>query len=191
MKLTLALSLAASAALSLAGPPALAKGLTVDDMLAMQRVGDPRVSPDGTQVVFTVRDTDLEANRGRVDLYLTKVDGTGARRLTSHPENDTDPRWSRDGAWIYFVSTRSGSAQVWRISPTGGEAEQVTRLPLDVGGFALYPDGRRLVGTPHFIHCIHRHTIGFIHINHSSCRCLYIFSIFVCCNGCVSNITYF
>ncbi len=145
MKLTLALSLAAVAALSLAGPPALAKGLTIDDMLAMQRVGDPQVSPDGTQVVFTVRDTDLEANRGRVDLYVTNIDGTGARRLTSHPENDTDPRWSRDGAWIYFVSSRSGSAQVWRISPTGGEAEQVTRLPLDVGGFALYPDGRRLV----------------------------------------------
>ena len=145
MKLTLALSFAAAAALSLAGSPALAKGLTIDDMLAMQRVGDPQVSPDGTQVAFTVRDTDLEANRGRVDLYLTKIDGTGARRLTSHPENDTDPRWSRDGKWIYFVSARSGSAQVWRISPTGGEAEQVTRLPLDVGGFALYPDGRRLV----------------------------------------------
>jgi dipeptidyl aminopeptidase/acylaminoacyl peptidase len=133
------------ASLVLAAAPAAAKGLTVDDMLAMHRIGDPQVSPDGRRVVFVVRDTDLEANRGRTDLYLANVDGSGTpRRLTSNPENDSDPRWSPDGAWIYFTSTRGGSAQVWRIAPTGGEAEPVTKLPLDVNGFAVFPDGKRL-----------------------------------------------
>lgn len=134
------------ASLVLASAPAAAKGMTVDDMLAMQRVSDPQVSPDGKQVVFAVRDTDMEANRGRVDLYLANVDGTGGvRRLTSHPENDVDPRWSPDGKSIYFVSTRSGSAQVWRISPAGGEAEQVTKLATDINGFSVFPDGKRLL----------------------------------------------
>ncbi|HEY0191245.1 MAG TPA: S9 family peptidase [Kofleriaceae bacterium] len=125
--------------------PAAGKGLTIDDMLAMQRVGEPVPSPDGKWVAFTVRDTDLEANRGRFDVWLAAADGSSVRQLTTHPENDTDPQWSADGQWIYFLSSRSGSSQVWRIHPTGGEAEVVTKLPIDIGGFKVFPDGVRLV----------------------------------------------
>jgi dipeptidyl aminopeptidase/acylaminoacyl peptidase len=125
--------------------PAQAKGLTVDDMLAMQRVGSPAASPDGRWIAFAVRDTDYEANRGRFDVWLASADGATVRRLTSHPENDTEPEWSPDGRWIYFMSSRGGSSQVWRISPTGGEAEAVTKLPIDLNGFRLFPDGKRLV----------------------------------------------
>ncbi|MBA3395278.1 MAG: S9 family peptidase [Deltaproteobacteria bacterium] len=142
MKLQLALL---GVALTLGMPSADAKGLTVDDMLAMQRISDPNVSPDGKWVAFAVRDTDLDANRGRMDLWLASVDGVTVRRLTTHPENDTDPRWSPDGKSIYFMSSRSGSSQVWRIAIAGGEAEQVTKLPLDLNGFELFPDGKRLV----------------------------------------------
>ena len=124
---------------------ATAKGLTIDDMLAMRRITDPVVSPDGKHVAFAVRDTDVDANRGRFDIWLAATDGSAVRQLTTHPENDQDAQWSADGAWIYFVSSRSGSAQVWRIRPTGGEAEQVTRLPSDINGYKLFPDGKRLV----------------------------------------------
>ncbi|HEY0990113.1 MAG TPA: S9 family peptidase [Kofleriaceae bacterium] len=124
---------------------AAAKGLTIDDMLAMRRISDPVVSPDGKHVAFAVRDTDVDANRGRFDIWLAATDGSAVRQLTTHPENDQDAQWSADGAWIYFVSSRSGSAQVWRIRPTGGEAEQVTRLPSDINGYKLFPDGKRLV----------------------------------------------
>lgn len=132
-------------ALVLAATPAAAKGLTVEDMLAMQRVGEPHVSPDGKWIAFAVRDTDYDANRGRFDVWLASADGATVRRLTTHPENDLEPRWSRDGRWIYFLSSRSGSTQVWRITPSGGEAEQVTKVPLDINGFEVFPDGKRLV----------------------------------------------
>src|SRR5262249_3808706 len=115
------------------------------DMLAMQRVDDPAVSPDGKWVAFDVRDTDLDANRGRFDVWLASADGAKVARLTTDPENDNAPQWSPDGAWIYFLSTRGGSSQVWRIAPAGGEAQQVTRLPVDVNGFKVFPDGKRLV----------------------------------------------
>src|SRR5262245_52331708 len=126
-------------------PAFAAKGLTVDDMLAMQRVSDPQVSPDGKWVAFSVRDTDLEANKGRFDVWLAATDGSTVTRLTTHEANDQDARWSPDGKWIYFTSTRTGTAQVWRIHPSGGEAEQVTKLDTDINGFAMMPDGKRLV----------------------------------------------
>jgi hypothetical protein len=81
-----------------AGTAHARRGLTVDDMLAMQRVDSPTVSPDGKLVAFAVRDTDVEANRGRYDIWLASVDGSATRRLTRHPENDTSPAWTADGS---------------------------------------------------------------------------------------------
>ncbi len=121
-----------------------ARGLTIDDMLAMQRISEPEVSPDGKWVAFSVRDTDFDANRGRFDVWLASTDGVNVRRLTSSVENDTAPSWSRDGKWIYFLSARGGSSQVWRIASAGGEAEQVTKLPVDLNGYKLFPDDKRL-----------------------------------------------
>jgi dipeptidyl aminopeptidase/acylaminoacyl peptidase len=107
-------------------------------MLAMDRISDPQVSPDGKWVAFTVRETDLEANKGRTDIWLVKLDGSEPRRLTTDPANDGNPRWTEDGH-IFFLSTRSGSSQVWRIDPRGGEARQLTDLPLSVANLELVP----------------------------------------------------
>jgi dipeptidyl aminopeptidase/acylaminoacyl peptidase len=140
-------SLALVLLLTLALPAGAAEThpFSIHDMLAMERISDPRVSPDGTEVAFTVRATDLEANRGRLDLYVAATDGSRVRRLTSHEAADSQPRWSTDGRSLFFVSTRSGQAQVWRLSLDGGEAQPVTRLPLDVDALEVAPGGRHLV----------------------------------------------
>ncbi len=120
---------------------------SVHDMLAMDRIYDPQVSPDGKWIVFTLRTTDLEANQGRTDLWLIGTDGSSLRRLTSHPAADFNPRWSPCGQLIWFLSSRSGSVQVWKIRISGGEAESVTSLPLDVGNLLVSPDGKHLAFT--------------------------------------------
>ena len=140
--LLLVVPLAAPAAEAPAGPT---HPFSVHDMLAMDRVSSPQVSPDGRQVVFVLSRTDLEQNRRRSDLWLVGADGAGLRRLTSHEAGDSEPRWAPDGRSILFLSSRSGSTQVWRIAADGGEAEQVTRLPLDVEGYALVPGGTHLL----------------------------------------------
>jgi dipeptidyl aminopeptidase/acylaminoacyl peptidase len=128
-----------------AAAPAATHPFSVHDMLAMDRVSDPVVSPDGRQVVFVLSHTDLEHNRRRTDLWLVGSDGSGLRRLTAYEAGDSDPRWSANGGSVWFLSGRSGSSQVWRIAVTGGEAEQVTRLPLDVNAFRVTPDDAHLV----------------------------------------------
>jgi dipeptidyl aminopeptidase/acylaminoacyl peptidase len=118
--------------------------LDVRDLVAFDRLSEPRVSPDGRQVIFTLSSLDMAANKRRSDLWLVGTDGTGLRQLTQDAANDTSGTWSPDGSTIYFLSTRSGSSQVWKVSPAGGEAKPLTALPLDVASFVLSPDGNRL-----------------------------------------------
>ena len=127
--------------------PAAARPFTARDLVTMDRLSDPRVSPDGEWVAFTLRRTDLEADRGRTDLWRVRTDGTGLQRLTRHEAADGSPRWSPGGESLYFLSSRSDSSQVWRLPLEGGEAVQVTDLPLDVGTFLLAPDGASLAVT--------------------------------------------
>ncbi|MCB1035132.1 MAG: PD40 domain-containing protein, partial [Acidobacteria bacterium] len=130
------------------------RGFNVHDLLAMERISDPQPSPDGSQIVFVLRTTDLDANKGRTDLWRVGADGAGLTRLTTHEASDSNPRWAPDGSGVFFLSSRSGSSQVWRLPASAGEARQVTDLPLDVGGFEVSPDGKNLaVALEVFVDC--------------------------------------
>lgn len=116
----------------------------VRDLVAFERVSDPRVSPNGQWIVFAVSTLDPEGVKRNTHLWLVGADGTRLRQLTAHSVSDGTPRWAPDGQSIWFLSARSGSQQVWRIALDGGEAQPVTRLPLEVGSFALSRDGAKL-----------------------------------------------
>ena len=102
------------------GMAAETRPFNVRDLVGLDRIGDPQVSPDGETIVFVVRSTDLEADRGRRSLWSVGVDGTlRLAQLTHGDSNDLSPRFSPDGEGIYFLSNRSESYQVWRL-PTAG-----------------------------------------------------------------------
>lgn len=135
-------------AATLAAGSALAapRGFTVEDLVRMERLGSPVLSPDATRVVYTVRSTDLDKNRGNTQLWMMDLRSAKAAplRLTQSEASNTDPEWSPAGDAIYFLSARSGSSQVWRLPLGGGEAAKVTDLPVDVDNFRLSPSGDRL-----------------------------------------------
>jgi dipeptidyl aminopeptidase/acylaminoacyl peptidase len=123
---------------------------SVDDLVRLNRLSEPALSPDEKHIVFTMRETDMEADRGRTDLWLLDVTSTTPsqpKRLTTHPDNDSSAQWSIHGSHIYFLSSRSGSQQVWRLPLNGGEAQRVTDLPLDVTTFKLSPNNSQLAIT--------------------------------------------
>lgn len=125
--------------------PASAAGLTADDLVRMKRLSDPQLSPDGRYVAYTLRETDMEDNRGRTDLWLLDLRRDApARRITTHEAGDSQPRWSPDGGHLYFLSSRGDTPQVWRLSMRGGDALPVTELPVAVDGFALSPAGNAI-----------------------------------------------
>jgi dipeptidyl aminopeptidase/acylaminoacyl peptidase len=128
------------------GAMAAPRGFTIDDLVSMERVGSPAVSPDATRVVYTVRSTDLSKNRGHTELWMVDLRAAkpAPQRLTNSSASNSDPEWSPSGDAVYFLSSRSGSSQVWRLPVNGGEATKVTDLPLDVETFRVSPAGDRL-----------------------------------------------
>jgi dipeptidyl aminopeptidase/acylaminoacyl peptidase len=126
---------------------------TVMDLLALDRISDPAASPDGRWIAFTRRKTDVDADKGRTDLWLMKSDGTGLRQLTSNAASDGSPRWLATGdgqsGTVVFLSNRDGATakgttQVWEIDVDGGEARRVTDLPVDIDGLRVSQDGKLL-----------------------------------------------
>ena len=139
-----------AALLALAAAPAAiaqtetTRPFTPRDLAELERVGEARVSPDGRWAAYGLRTTDYAANKGVNHLYVADLRaGAAPRRLAASTGGASSPRWSANGG-LYFLSSRSGSSQVWRTDAQGARATQVTRLPLDVGAFRLSPDGRRL-----------------------------------------------
>ena len=152
-----------------------AKPFTVQDLVRLERISDPAISPDGKHLSYTLRTTDMEANKGRTGVWLldSLKHNPTAVRLTDIAANANSPAWSADGAFLYFLSNRSGSNQVWRVDARRvdargvdarhldtrhgalpPEAEQITNLPLDVGSFRVSPKGDRLlVSMEVFIDC--------------------------------------
>src|SRR5471032_2371828 len=122
------------------------RGFTVEDLVNMERVGSPVLSPDATRLVYTVRTTNLDKNRGNTQLWMLDLRAPKAapQRLTQADASSTDPEWSPAGDAVFFLSGRSGSSQVWRLPLAGGEAGMVTDLPLDVGSFRVSPSGDRI-----------------------------------------------
>jgi dipeptidyl aminopeptidase/acylaminoacyl peptidase len=133
-------------ALTAAAPAAAQpRGLDARDLVVLDRVSAPTLSPDGTRLVYVLREVDFDANKASTSLWLMPTKGEGgARRLTVRGSSAASPQWAPGGRQLYFLSSRTGSMQIWRLDFDGGEAQPVTSLPLDVGSFKLSPDGRAI-----------------------------------------------
>ena len=116
------------------------RALSIDDFLRLRIAGDPQLSPDGAMVAFTVSTPSLTENRNVSRIWvLTIADGT-TRELTGGAGSNMSPRWARDGKTLAFLSTRSGTPQVWRMRIDGGEPSQLTNLPNGVDEYVWSPD---------------------------------------------------
>ncbi len=116
--------------------------LTFEKFLALQIVGDAQLSPNGATVAFTVTVPSRQDNRGVTRIWVVPTAGGTARAVTAGPGNDLSPRWTSDGGSLLFIGSRGGSAQVWRMALSGGDAVQLTTIESGVNSFYPSPDSR-------------------------------------------------
>jgi len=118
---------------------------SIDDLLNLTRVGSPAISPDGSTVAYTLRETNWDDNEYETEIWLGTADSS--RQLTNARKSSQQPAWSPDGRWLAFISDRDGKRQIYRIAMAGGEAEKLTGGDEGVNAFAWSPDGKLIAFT--------------------------------------------
>src|SRR3989442_9262820 len=139
--------LATLAILTAAGAQQTAKHpITFDDLIAMHRIAEAELSPDGKWVAYTAATPNMEVNRNATNLWMATVAGGDAIQLT-RTGKDSSPQWSPDGKTLAFLSSRSGDSQVYLLSMEGGEAHPLTKLSTGADMVKWSPDGKTIAFT--------------------------------------------
>ncbi|WP_417760685.1 prolyl oligopeptidase family serine peptidase [Shewanella sp.] len=135
-----------AAGVSLAASAADKTPFTVQDLVKLNKLHSVAVSHDGSKLIYGLKTVD-DTGKGDSDLYLLDLTHKDAKpyRLTSAAGTEHDVAFSSDDNSIYFVAARNGSSQLYQLPLNGGEARQVSDLPLDIEGYKLSNDGKRVV----------------------------------------------
>ena len=118
--------------------------MTPETLLALGRLSDPQLSPDGSKILYGVSYTDIAANRSCRNLFLCNPDGTGKVQLTRYAKSVNGARWSADGKSIYFLQ----GGQLWKAALKGnklGKRVQLSDVPEGIGDFKLSPDQQQVL----------------------------------------------
>ncbi|MEE9127465.1 MAG: prolyl oligopeptidase family serine peptidase, partial [Planctomycetota bacterium] len=118
--------------------------LTPELLWRLRRLSDPQLSPDGLSLLYALRTYDLVANAGTSQIFLRDLKRRTAVQLTQEGSN-WNPRWSAEGSQVAFLSTATGSSQIWMMELVvgkPGQRRQVTRHDVGVANMAWSPDDR-------------------------------------------------
>ena len=121
--------------------------MTPEVLWSFGRIGDPAVSPDGTTVLYSVTNYNIEENKSYRDLYTVSVNGGVPVQITSTPEKESSAVWRPDGKKIGFLSSKSGEMQLWEMNLDGSKPVQVSEIRGGISGFKYSPDGTKIMFT--------------------------------------------
>src|SRR3954469_1946298 len=125
--------------------------ITESDLYAFRWLADPRIAPDGSEVVYTLVSVNARHDGYDTSLWIVAARGGEPRRLTGGP-HDSQPRWSPDGSRLVFQRSleKDGKTQppnLYLLPMHGGEARALPDLPKGAAGATWSPDGKRIVFT--------------------------------------------
>lgn len=119
--------------------------ITFEDFFTTYRLGTPVVSADGQKIAFTVKHANITENNYTTQIWIMDNTGENLAQLTSHSSASTNPIFTHDSKYLYFLSGRSGSSQIWKIPINGGEAVQISDIYGNIEGFILSPDDSNFI----------------------------------------------
>ncbi|WP_457616445.1 TolB family protein, partial [Lutibacter sp.] len=121
--------------------------MTPEVLWSFGRISGAEISPDKTKVLFGVSYYSIPENKGNRELFVMNIDGSDLMQLTNTPESEANAVWKPDGSKIGFLSSRSGSLQMWEMNPDGSNPIQISAIEGGITGFKYSPDMKKVVFT--------------------------------------------
>lgn len=122
------------------------RGLIPSDIYSFSNLSDPQVSPDGKWIAYVLSTPDSAKDKSDTDIWMISWDGKESVKLTASKEGESRPRWTPDGKYLSFISSRyeTKSSQIWRMDRRGGEAEKLTDLKRNISEYVWSPDSKKI-----------------------------------------------
>ena len=114
------------------------------DVFDLEYVSDPRISPDGSRIIYVRNFKDIMTDQNFSNLWIVNFDGSMHRPLTTGNHKDFAPRWSNDGKKIVYKSGRDGKVQAYLKWLDSGAETKLTNTPETPGDLLWSPDDRFL-----------------------------------------------
>jgi dipeptidyl aminopeptidase/acylaminoacyl peptidase len=118
--------------------------LQPDDLFTLKEIVEVRLSPDGQEAIFTIRETLLKEDRNVNTSWRIKTDGRSQPVRLTDSDKDYSAQWAPDGKTIAFLSTRDGAPQIWVLNLTSGKIDKMTDAPLGVSSFKWSSNSKHL-----------------------------------------------
>jgi len=118
--------------------------MTPEVLWSFGRLGEAQVSPDGETVLYTVTYCNIEENKSYRDIYTIPVSGGEPKNITNSADNEFNVVWRSDGKKIGYLSSASGTVQLWEMNPDGSGKTQVSKIADGISGFSYSPDQSKI-----------------------------------------------
>lgn len=118
------------------------QAFSIEDLYKIQNVGAPVVSPDGKHVAFTLTIFDLPKGKAMTDIYVMNADGADKKQITTDGKGNFDPLWTNDSKRMYYLSSVSGTEQLYLYSFADKQSKKVTDFSMGVNDPKLSPDNK-------------------------------------------------
>ena len=119
--------------------------MTPEALWAFGRIGGVSVSPDAKKLVYTVGYYSVPQDKGNREVFVMNADGSENTQITKTPFSEGNTVWFKNGTKIAFLSSESGSSQVWEMNPDGTGRKLLSNYDGNIEGFAFSPDEKKIL----------------------------------------------
>ncbi len=119
--------------------------MTPEVLWSMGRLSDIQLSPDKKSILYGVSYYSITQNKGNRELYVVDLEGNQRKQITQTAVSEAAAQWSADGKKIFFLSSVSGSSQLWQMLPDGIKPKRLTSVEGGIEAFRFSPDGKKLL----------------------------------------------
>ena len=119
--------------------------LTPEILQELGKISEVTPSPDGTKLLYGVSYVSVKENRSNRELFVMNIDGSDNHAITHTAKSESNAVWSADGSEIYFMSSESGSSQIWKMNADGSNPQQISEINRSIEGFVFSPDFSQVI----------------------------------------------